>query len=191
MPLGWSVPTHIQARACQPNLPHKLGGCCSNRTNLHARSMSWTSNLCPLVPTTTSKLGGLSRTRTSQHLFVTEIGFPITLKPKNLVHLTGIKPVCVWLQIQLAMSIQRKNVMVTSSIATQTCSRFCLAVPRGNDPLLYAWQAYVRPWTLWDQIRTSYWFPHQPLIERLLCPSFLSGICVQKDNCLSESGFPR
>lgn len=27
MPLGWSVPTHIQARACQPNLPHKLAHC--------------------------------------------------------------------------------------------------------------------------------------------------------------------
>ena len=26
-----------------------------------------------------------------------------------------------------------------------------LAVPRGNDPLLPAWQAGVRPWTLWDQ----------------------------------------
>ena len=42
----------------------KLGGCCSNRTNLHARSMSWTSNLCPLVPTTTSKLGGPLGNRT-------------------------------------------------------------------------------------------------------------------------------
>ena len=25
-----------------------------------------------------------------------------------------------------------------------------LAVPRGNDPLLLAWQANVRPWTLWN-----------------------------------------
>jgi hypothetical protein len=31
-----------------------------------------------------------------------------------------------------------------------TLSRHYLAVPRGNDPLLQAWQACVRPWTLWD-----------------------------------------
>ena len=30
---------------------------------------------------------------------------------QNLVHLTGIKPVYVWLQIQLAISIQRKNLV--------------------------------------------------------------------------------
>ena len=43
------------------------------------------------------------------------IVLPLYYKSKcaKLVHLTGIKPVCVWLQIQLAMSIQRKNVMVT------------------------------------------------------------------------------
>ena len=34
MPLGWSVPTHIQARACQPNLPHKLGAPCWIRTSV-------------------------------------------------------------------------------------------------------------------------------------------------------------
>ena len=55
-----------------------------------------------------------------------------------------------------------------------------------------ACKAPVLPLSLTARIGTSYWVPRQPSIERLLCPSFLSGACVQKDNCLSDSeGLPR
>ena len=59
---------YLDAWPCgQPVCLTKLGGCCSNRTNLHARNMSWASNLCPLVPTITSKLGTPARSRTENN----------------------------------------------------------------------------------------------------------------------------
>jgi hypothetical protein len=48
----------------------------------------------------------------------------------------------------LSSRIYRGTLWLILSNVTYT---LLLAVSRGNDPLLYAWQAYVRPWTLWDQ----------------------------------------
>ena len=56
----------------------------------------------------------------------------ITMAPK-----AGIEPTTNWLTVNCttAVLLWNKN----------------LAVSRGNDPLLLAWQASVRPWTLWNQ----------------------------------------
>ena len=44
---------------------------------------------------------------------------------------------------------------------TTSIHREKLAVPRGNDPLLLAWQANVRPWTLWNHdLILSDFLPH-------------------------------
>ena len=39
-----------------------------------------------------TKLGGLSKIQTSQHLLMKETGFPITLKAINLVDCMGLEP---------------------------------------------------------------------------------------------------
>jgi hypothetical protein len=46
----------------------------------------------PLDSAPTTKLGGLSKIQTSQHLLMKETGFPITLKAINLVDCMGLEP---------------------------------------------------------------------------------------------------
>ena len=72
-------------------------------------------------------------------LFKTEHGCK---SPLNLMQTKGLEPL-------------RQPVLGTNRCPSYPLSAN-LAVPRGNDPLLRAWQARVRPWTLWHQ-NFIYW----------------------------------